>query len=59
MYLHFHVGDGSADLNQNITELLKKLGNLTDSKISFRYYLLALPYHIFSMKMAQGYYYIR
>jgi hypothetical protein len=42
-----------------IQQVSKQLGNLTDNKISFRYYFLSLPYHIYSTKLTQGYYYIR
>lgn len=52
-------GDGSADLNDRIVQVVQQLGNLTDSKIAFRYYLLALPYHIYSTKLSQGYEYVR
>lgn len=59
MYIEFYSGDDSAALNANINQVIKQLGNLTDSKISFRYYMFALPYHIYAMKFSQGFQYMR
>lgn len=59
MYSLNYSGADSAVLNANIKQVIERLGNLTDSKISFRYYLFSLPYHIYSMKFTQGYQYIR
>ena len=55
----FDLGDGSADFDKTIQDFTKGLDQDTLSKVSFRYDLNVLPYHISSFKLATAVRYVQ
>ena len=59
MYLIADSGDGSADFDKTIQEFTKEIDQDTLNKISFRYDINVLPYHISSFKLATAVRYVQ
>lgn len=58
MYKESNTGDGSAEFDQTIRQVISKLSADQLAKITFRYAISALPYHIASFKLAQAVKYV-
>jgi hypothetical protein len=54
MYTPSYTGDGTADFDQTLRQTISKLTPDQLSKITFKYAINALPYHIASFKLSQA-----
>jgi hypothetical protein len=58
MYVRNNAGDSSAEFDQTIRQVISKLSDDQLAKMTFRYAISALPYHIASFKLAQAVRYV-
>lgn len=58
MYRIYYVGDGSADLDVVIRDLVANLDKTTLSQVNFKFVINALPYHFLSFKIASAIRYV-